>query len=1248
MAQTSCPYVGLQPYTEDDRQFFFGREREQRIISSNLYASPLTVVYGASGVGKSSILRAGVMPYLQSSERTTVVYFNQWQDPSFTEKLKVQCLDAVARSTTQRPSVDIKKSLGKFLTSLAKESGCALLILLDQFEEYFLYHPENNDRSNFDGEFASAVNQTQAELGFMIAMRDDWLSRLDRFQRRIPNLLGNTYRLDHLTSAAAEDAIRKPLDVYNQAQSNGGPVLVEDQLVQEILGQVRAGEVNLSDSQGTGQAKVMENGDRIETAFLQLVMTRLWTEEMKAGSSKLRVATLRQLGGAKQIVQSHLDNVLSSLTGPQQEMCANMFRYLVTPRGSKIAHETADLVAFAEYSAEEVKPLLEKLADPRTHLLRRLSQPERYEIFHDVLGQAILEWRARYQQEQQRVEYAKKAEAEAERKNANRFRRLSFALAILFLVAVITAAYAWRLQIQANASAKDATLQKNKAQDNEQKAEDARSKAIDASAYAAFNETKAEEASREAAKQARLARSQQMAAEALVALTDGGSRDTSILLASEAARITLEKDGTVLPDVEEALRRTILINPIELMRPGHSKPVSTMAFSPNGNLLVSSGTDNTIRVWDATSGKELNAFAGIQCTASPAIVFSSNGDSIVCANLGDLRVWNSKTFQEVARLSPCGKSFVQQFALTPDGQSVIAGCSDATIRFWDLSGKSLTTLSGRNPVLIESGRRLVYLTPKSINFRDMTTGQEQSIATSSASMLTASTDGNHIAVRSTGGSITLFDTKSLSALASFTDNSARYLAISPDGSRAATYDGGTQVKLWNLAHHDSAPIPIALPSEFRPFSPSLFFSPDGSTLVLRPGLGATPEPGKQDVRFWNATSGSSTLGSGWTAVAFSPDGGRRALASLSSLKIFDSKNLHPPQTLYDHEASFSMAAFSPDGDLVAIATIDNSVHLWNRHTGQHLAELGQQSLTIQDLEFSPDGQLLASASSDGSVKVWDIATRKERFTRIPEPGVDGRSPGEALGAVFSGDSKRLATSSTNLAQVWDARSGAPLTAPIKPKNGGRVGDVAFAPGGHRLVIIGNQMEFWDISSSQPKFIDQQPKLNADATAYSVIFTADGRHLVAPANAGMWVWETAAKRWRSLPGGLTGADWLGVAISPDKKTVAGPGPSGTIILWNLQSGEEQTTLYAGKEVLKALAYSPDGNTLYTLAADWKLYAHPAPLSLVLREAQRQIANGRGPKELNRQNCQQLLHEPCPQEVLALNKSKVSQVKKSSSR
>jgi hypothetical protein len=250
----------LEPYTEDDREYFFGREREQRVISSNLYASPLTVVYGASGVGKSSVLRAGVVPRLQLARRTAVVYFNRWQDPkdsSFLAELKFECLKVVERRRGEplnvgnaRTSVEfledpsqphglvervkdvLDQPFQEFLRAAARQSRGSLLMVLDQFEDYFLYHPEPEPGATFDAEFASAVNSGDAELGFVIALRDDWLSRLDRFQGRIPNFLGNTYRLERLSAVAprsrggddslspAEEAIRKPLEVYNRKFSS--------------------------------------------------------------------------------------------------------------------------------------------------------------------------------------------------------------------------------------------------------------------------------------------------------------------------------------------------------------------------------------------------------------------------------------------------------------------------------------------------------------------------------------------------------------------------------------------------------------------------------------------------------------------------------------------------------------------------------------------------------------------------------------------------------------------------------------------------------------------------------------------------------------------------------------------------------------------------------------------------------------------------------------------------------------------
>ncbi len=91
-----CPYVGLQPFEEADRAFFFGRERDQRVIIANLLSSPLTILYGSSGVGKSSVLMAGVVPQLHRERpRTPVVVFRNWVDRDFQLALTRACIETV-------------------------------------------------------------------------------------------------------------------------------------------------------------------------------------------------------------------------------------------------------------------------------------------------------------------------------------------------------------------------------------------------------------------------------------------------------------------------------------------------------------------------------------------------------------------------------------------------------------------------------------------------------------------------------------------------------------------------------------------------------------------------------------------------------------------------------------------------------------------------------------------------------------------------------------------------------------------------------------------------------------------------------------------------------------------------------------------------------------------------------------------------------------------------------------------------
>src|SRR5262245_58248182 len=393
-----CPYKGLQPYTEADRAYFFGRERDQEIIASNLYAAPLTVLYGASGVGKSSVLLAGVVPKLRQTSRLAIVVFRDWQNPDFQTELKNEVRREIERSLRKPCDIDIGLPFDDFLAACARSLRGPVFFLLDQFEEYFLYHPSADGENGFDVAFARAVNREEIGVNFMLSMREDGISKLDRFQGRIPNLLANLLRLDYLDREAATRAIRRPLDEYNRRLAAGQtPIVIEDKLVEALLRDLRTGRVTL-DQAGQGQAGINIPADaRIETPCLQLVLTRLGQEEMAAGASTLRLATLDRLGGTENIARTHLDTAMEELSEAERDVSAHMFRFLVTPSGTKIAQDLASLTAWSEVGEETARSVLLRLT-AGTRILRTVSaagQADRYEIFHDVLAPAILDWRRR-------------------------------------------------------------------------------------------------------------------------------------------------------------------------------------------------------------------------------------------------------------------------------------------------------------------------------------------------------------------------------------------------------------------------------------------------------------------------------------------------------------------------------------------------------------------------------------------------------------------------------------------------------------------------------------------------------------------------------------------------------------------------------------------------------------------------------------------------------------------------------------
>jgi CHASE2 domain-containing sensor protein len=450
------PYVGLDYFVEDDAGLFFGRDGERKRIIGNLRASRLTLLYAESGVGKTSLLRAGVSARIrQLATRSTAhsgtaryvpVVFSSWRDDP-TPGL-IAALEAAAQplmGDDQELALP-RDALEDAIDRAGKAVDATPLLILDQFEEHFLYQPASDD--GFDDDLARCVNRRDLRANFLISVREDAYSQIGpRFKARIPDVYSNFLHLDFLDESAAREAVLEPVRAFNERLDADAPRFeVENELVDAVLEQVRRGRVTIGDG---GAPDVATSGPtRVETAYLQLVMKRLWDEELAARSRRLRLETLERLGGADTIVRGHLDDVLARLPGDQRDAAAAAFRFLVTSSGRKIALSAEELGEFSEADPVALRPALEHLEHER--ILRPIPSGERdgvarHEIYHDVLAPPILDWRRRHVEEQRRAETeGRLAQArQRARRLEVRNRRLSAAVVALAAVAIGLALYLW-------------------------------------------------------------------------------------------------------------------------------------------------------------------------------------------------------------------------------------------------------------------------------------------------------------------------------------------------------------------------------------------------------------------------------------------------------------------------------------------------------------------------------------------------------------------------------------------------------------------------------------------------------------------------------------------------------------------------------------------------------------------------------------------------------------------------------------
>jgi WD40 repeat protein len=1067
--ETGSPFKGLASFEDSDAdaRFFFGREREREIIVANLLASRLTVLYGESGVGKSSVLRAGVARDLRAlPEPLAVAVFADWRDDP------ARALEArIAEATGAEPQ-------GRLADTLELGAGLVggeVYVILDGVEEESLYHEADAGPGSFLDEFSEAATRPGMRASFLLAVREDALAKLDRFKSRVPNVFGNYLRLDHLDRPSGREAIVGPVDRWNESAA-GHEVSVEPALVEAVLDQVAAGRVELGQ---TGRGGVGDNGSGgIEAPYLQLVMARLWEAEAEAGSTGLRHETLVRLGGAEQIVRDHLERALESLDPAQQDVAAAVFNHLVTPSGTKIAHDASDLAGYLGVAPAEVEPVLSSLAAER--ILRpvpgvRGSSLPRYEIYHDILAEAVLAWRTRHESGRA----LERVQAEASR----RHRKLMFvavgALLLAAAMAIVTVfAFTQRSDAQsqtrkAHAIALDSAAKSQLTVDPEL------SLALAVESAERERSVQAEDVLRGALAASRLRA--EFRADGPVAAAHF-SRDGSRLLVAGGTRVR----------VYDSRSRALLLTL------DHGAPVTAADFSADGGTIVTGGADGQVDLWSARRGRQMQSLR----LGAPvrSVDFDPRGKRLVAAGGRRVRVWRvgqaaplwgrhlGWPVTEAVLGGPYGSvvavignhpdavlfdavsgrllhrlnqgDFVKAVAFSPDGDLVVTGGRNATARIWNVA----------------SGRMTAELT-----------GHTEDVVA-----LAFSPDGSTLATASADGSARTWSVADGKPESLFVGHAGPLTSVeySPNAQYLLTSSVDHTARVWRI--HPSALLAVLLAGDSLPVT-SAEYSPDGSrvltasldgtarlwdprqptfaTLRLMPGpvQGASyagPDriavagPGKSALLI-RASDGKTlarlTLTDVVAAARVSSDGKLFAVAAGRQVVVY---RLARPTPIPIPQPSVPTAiAFSPDGAQLAVAYTDGSARVWTLFTSK-VVVLGGRARGLTDIAFSPDGTLVATASRDGKARLWDV--RSGRLVRT----LAGHTK-PLTSVAFSPDGKAVLTASADRdAKLW--ATGKPTQ--TMTWHFGTVADAAFSPDQRWIVTAGPvTAQLWQAKAPVPFF-----------------------------------------------------------------------------------------------------------------------------------------------------------------------------------
>ncbi len=1222
LAETPCPYRGLEFFDVPHAADYFGREPMVAKLIDRLQLSNFVAVVGPSGSGKSSLVRAGLIPALRrgdlpGSEGWEVDTFRPGDDPlrslasPLADRLAPELSLADRLAETRKLADHLAAGtvpIGDVLAQLSRRRpGLPRLVLIaDQFEEAFTRCTDEKLRGAFLSTLLQAANTPW--LTVILTLRADFYGRVlgeERLSRRVDEGLVNVLPM---TPEERRAAIEQPALRAGRAFEQG--------LVERILAAVK-------DAPG-------------DLPLLEFALTELWHLQTAAGL--LTHAAYEEIGEVEGAIAKRADDTCTGLGADERNTVRAIFTQLVqVARPDEGVEDTRRRIKLAEL-APQTAILVQQLVKARLLVTGRDpdSGKETIELAHEALirgwwqlqdwlnsDREFLLWLQRLRtladiwDGSGRSEGALLRDAllrDALLRSEGRTGDLN-ALELTFIrESELAAERAEREKEAARQRELDqahalAAEQERRAEVERQRAEEQAARAETARRLADEQQARAETAQRLAEEQLVRAETAQRLAETAQSLAQEQRvrADTAQRLAEEqqeradTAQLLAEEQDARAEEQTRANRRLR----IRAWIAAASTLITMMAA-----IVAAYGFNQALAERNRTLSR-----LSVQLATQATSYLGSQSDLALL--LGVEAYHAANTFES-------RRGLLTALAYQPELSTFIHGspCGVLSMDYRPYSNGPMAFAPGCRISASGSADGAIILTDGTTNQRIELQGHHAPVLS-----MAFSPDGKTLASGSEDIGIILWDAATHKQLGSplFTGRRVPIhgLAFSRDGKTLAS-GNFEDVILWDVAARE--PLYLHPPRSGTGWVQSVAFSPKGDMVASGSASGF--------VILWNVATQqqSAQLSLGplhqVNDVAFSPDGETLAVGSCGMLRTDTGDCTRGEISLWTvdvvplrqkaftgHTKEVRVVAFSSDGKRLTSEGADGSIIMWDLAARPRLVEpLAGHTQRVSSIVFSPDGKTLASGScttvdagarscSEGEIRLWDVTTRQP--LGLPLIGHDAG----VLSMAFSPDGKRLASGSADGTIIlWEVATRQQLGPPLVVRTQ-RVSSIVFSPDGKTLALgsctMGTgarscsegEIRLWDVTTRQPLGL---PLIGHDAEVLSMAFSPDGKRLASgSADGTIILWDVATRRQLDPSPSGHEAAVESVAFSPDGRILAsgscarfGEGDAdmevcqeGELGLWDADTLEPvNLTLTGHTREIRSVAFSADGKTLATGSRD----------------------------------------------------------------